>query len=156
MQKHRKRKQYKKISIAAVTLGIVGIPTAAIACWDTQETGTTRASERQSAPASPSAPSPVASIQNQAAPVATPTGTPEPTGQPTQDPQTAQPSTAATQPPRETQSAKPAPGPGPAEASGHLEAPEPPDRRALRPCRRGGGPREQGARQGRVLGPHRQ
>ncbi|WP_328929684.1 CAP domain-containing protein [Streptomyces sp. NBC_00190] len=111
MQKHRKRKQYKKISIAAVTLGIVGIPTAAIACWDTQETGTTRASERQSAPASPSAPSPVASIQNQAAPVATPTGTPEPTGQPTQDPQTAKPSTAATQPPRETQSAKPAPAP---------------------------------------------
>ncbi|MFB7462650.1 CAP domain-containing protein [Streptomyces sp. NPDC056224] len=113
MQKHRKRKHHKKISIAAATLGIVGIPTAAIACLGTQETATVSASERPGARTSPSAPSPVATIQNQAAPVATPIGTPEPTGQPTgrptEDPQTAKPSTEAPKPPSQTQPAKPAP-----------------------------------------------
>lgn len=109
MQKHRKRKQYKKISIAAVTLGIVGIPTAAIACFDAQETAATRAAERQGPRPSPGAPSPSTPLQTQAVPVAATTGTPEPTGQPTVDPQTAQPSTATTEPPPATRPAAPAP-----------------------------------------------
>ncbi|MGR4878186.1 CAP domain-containing protein [Streptomyces sp. LARHCF249] len=109
MQKHRKRKHYKKISIAAVTLGIVGIPTAAIACLDTQETAATRAFGRQGPRPFPSAPSPSAPLPTQADPAATPIGTPEPTGQPTADPQTAQPPTATAEPPTATQPAKPAP-----------------------------------------------
>ncbi|MGW0753374.1 CAP domain-containing protein [Streptomyces sp. NPDC002587] len=128
MQKHRKRKHYKKISIAAATLGIVGIPTAAIACLGTQETATVSASERLGARTSPSAPAPVATIQNQAAPVATPIGTPEPTAQPTdqptEDPQTAKPSTEAPKPPSQTQPAKPAPArPAPPVASKPPTAP---------------------------------
>lgn len=110
MQKHRKKRtHYKKITIAAVTLGIVGIPTAAIACWDTEETPAARASKWQGARPSPSAPSPTAPTESPADPLATPIGTPEPTAPPTEDPQTAQPSAPATEPPKATQPAKPAP-----------------------------------------------
>ncbi|MEU9144541.1 CAP domain-containing protein [Streptomyces sp. NPDC048349] len=108
MQKHRKRTRYKKTTIAAVTLGIVGIPTAAIACLDTQETAAPRASARLTTPPSPSAP-----LETQAAPVATPVATPEPTGQPSVDPQPTEPSPATTAPPAATRPAKPAPAPAP-------------------------------------------
>ncbi|MEW2416506.1 CAP domain-containing protein [Streptomyces sp. NPDC046866] len=37
MQKHRKKKNYRKIVIAVGALGIVGIPSAAMACLDPQE-----------------------------------------------------------------------------------------------------------------------
>ncbi len=110
MQKHRKKKHYRKISIAAVALGIVAVPTAAIACWDTQETGATRASERQgSRPYSPSASAPTLPLETQADPVAAPNGAPEPAEQPTVEPQSAEPPAATTQPPAAPQPAKPAP-----------------------------------------------
>ncbi|MFF5445597.1 CAP domain-containing protein [Streptomyces sp. NPDC012888] len=47
MQKHRKKRHYKKATIAAVTLGVMGIPTAAMACLDLQEEPrTVRAADR--------------------------------------------------------------------------------------------------------------
>ncbi|OEJ30488.1 CAP domain-containing protein [Streptomyces subrutilus] len=111
MQKHRKKKHYRKISIAAVTLGVVAVPTAAIACWDTQETGAARASERQgSRPYSPAAPSPTVPPQTQADPVAAPVEAPQPTEQqPTVEPQPVEPPAATTQPPTQPQPAAPAP-----------------------------------------------
>ncbi|MEU9234122.1 CAP domain-containing protein [Streptomyces subrutilus] len=111
MQKHRKTKHYRKISIAAVTLGIVAVPTAAIACWDTEETGTARASERQgSRPYSPGTPSPTPSLPAQADPAATPVEAPRPTEQqPTAAPQPAEPPAATTQPPAQPRPARPAP-----------------------------------------------
>ncbi|MFD7630989.1 CAP domain-containing protein [Streptomyces sp. NPDC059851] len=43
MQKHRKKKKhYRKIAIAVGALGIVGVPTAAMACLGGQETGRTQ------------------------------------------------------------------------------------------------------------------
>ncbi|MGW7441471.1 CAP domain-containing protein [Streptomyces sp. NPDC054849] len=47
MQKHRKKKQYRKIVIAVSALGIVGVPTAAMACFDSDDDGRTRAASRQ-------------------------------------------------------------------------------------------------------------
>ncbi|WCD84366.1 hypothetical protein KPP03845_100688 [Streptomyces xanthophaeus] len=134
MQKHRKRKHYKKISIAAVTLGIVGIPTAAMACLDTQETGTrtARAAAEQSLRPSLSIPSfgtppPSEPVENQAAPEAAPVATPEqpaqPTEQPAQEPQPTQPSAEAPKPPAATKPAKPAPAPSTAPASRPPSAP---------------------------------
>ncbi|MFD9357533.1 CAP domain-containing protein [Streptomyces sp. NPDC060031] len=46
MQKHRKKKPFKKIAIAVGALGIAAVPTAAMACWDTQDTGSTRTASR--------------------------------------------------------------------------------------------------------------
>ncbi|MEU9106360.1 CAP domain-containing protein [Streptomyces xanthophaeus] len=134
MQKHRKRKHYKKISIAAVTLGIVGIPTAAMACLDTQETGTrtARAAAEKSLRPSLSIPSfdtppPSEPVENQAAPAATPIATPDqaaqPTEQPTQEPQPTQPSAEAPKPPAATKPAKPAPAPSTPPASQRPSAP---------------------------------
>lgn len=50
MQKHRKKKPYRKIIVAVGALGIVGVPTAAMACFDTEDTedtGRTRAVSQQ-------------------------------------------------------------------------------------------------------------
>lgn len=49
MQKHRKKKQYRKIIIGVSALGIVGVPTAAMACFDTggDDTGRTRTASHQ-------------------------------------------------------------------------------------------------------------
>ncbi|MFD4243966.1 CAP domain-containing protein [Streptomyces sp. NPDC058525] len=113
MQKHRKKKHYRKISIAAVTLGIVAVPTAAIACFDTQETAGARASERQgSRHYSPGAPSPTVPLQTQADPVAAPVEAPVPTApaeQPPVEPQPVEPPAATTEPPAAPRPAEPAP-----------------------------------------------
>lgn len=132
MQKHRKRKHYKKITIAAIAVGIVGIPTAAMACLDTQEAGSARTSESQSMRSSPSTPWPSEPVENQAEPVATPAGTPEqteqtePADQPAEAPQPAQPSTEAAQPPASVPAkprpARPAP-PAPSAPSKQPSAP---------------------------------
>ncbi|MGG8408935.1 CAP domain-containing protein [Streptomyces sp. 12297] len=55
MQKHRKNPHYKKIAIGAVTLGVVGIPTA-MAGLGTQEAGAAPVAAQAAAPASPKAP----------------------------------------------------------------------------------------------------
>ncbi|MEU9164294.1 CAP domain-containing protein [Streptomyces sp. NPDC048424] len=47
MQKHRKKKPYRKIVIAVGVLGIVGVPTAAMACFDTQDGGRTQNASHQ-------------------------------------------------------------------------------------------------------------
>ncbi|MFG2292336.1 CAP domain-containing protein [Streptomyces sp. NPDC048603] len=48
MKKHRKSTHYRKISIAALAVGIVGVPTAAMACLDSGESGSgKRASQSQ-------------------------------------------------------------------------------------------------------------
>ncbi|MEV7611939.1 CAP domain-containing protein [Streptomyces sp. NPDC089799] len=55
MTKHRKSTHYRKISIAALAVGIVGVPTAAMACLNTQDSGSGKGThqaqaERQAAP----------------------------------------------------------------------------------------------------------
>ncbi len=110
MRKHRKRTQYKKkVFIAAATLGLVGIPTAAMACLGTQGAGAAKAGGKQSARPSYGDPSPSASIQNQAGTADTPIGTAQPTGPATQSPQETKPSTETTKPPTATKQAKPTP-----------------------------------------------
>ncbi|MEU8570502.1 CAP domain-containing protein [Streptomyces pathocidini] len=47
MTKHRKKTHYRKITIAAVALGAMGIPTAAMACMDWQENDKGAQSYRQ-------------------------------------------------------------------------------------------------------------
>ncbi|MEU9084997.1 CAP domain-containing protein [Streptomyces sp. NPDC048357] len=66
MQKHRKKKPYRKIVIAVGALGIVGVPTAAMACFDTDDSGRTRTASHQgqrpwhyTPAATPSTPAPV-------------------------------------------------------------------------------------------------
>ncbi|MER7463153.1 CAP domain-containing protein [Streptomyces sp. NPDC097981] len=109
MHKHRKRTQYKKISIAAVTLGIVGIPTAAMACLHSQEAGSARASGKHTMHHSHIAPSPSESIQIQSGPTDTPIGTATPAGETTPIPQTTAPTTAAAKPSATAKPAQPAP-----------------------------------------------
>ncbi|MEU9416924.1 CAP domain-containing protein [Streptomyces sp. NPDC048272] len=117
MQKHRKRTHYKKISIAAVTLGIVGIPTAAMACLDTQESGAATAAGRHVRPShsvpTTGAPTPDASLQNQAGNASTPIATVEPptpvtTSTPVVErPHKAKPYTGAKKPPTVTKPVRP-------------------------------------------------
>ncbi|MGW6981908.1 CAP domain-containing protein [Streptomyces sp. NPDC054932] len=66
MQKHRKKTSYRKIAIGVGALAIVGVPTAAMACFDGQDNGRTRTVSQQErrpwqyAPsATPSTPAPV-------------------------------------------------------------------------------------------------
>lgn len=66
MQKHRKNKPYRKIVIGVGALAIVGVPTAAMACFDTDDSGRTRNASHQgqrpwqyapsAAPSTPAAP----------------------------------------------------------------------------------------------------
>ncbi|MFD6876214.1 MULTISPECIES: CAP domain-containing protein [unclassified Streptomyces] len=42
MKKHRKKKHHRKIAVAVGALAIVGVPTTAMACLDTQESGPVR------------------------------------------------------------------------------------------------------------------
>lgn len=110
MHKHRKKRtHYKKISIAAVTLGIVGIPTAAMACLNNQHDGAARAAGRHHTHASHHTPSPGESIPSLAWPTDTPIETAVPTEQATPAPQTTAPSTAPAKPPTATKPARPAP-----------------------------------------------
>ncbi|MGW6824404.1 CAP domain-containing protein [Streptomyces sp. NPDC055005] len=115
--KHRKRTHYKKISIAAVTLGIVGIPTAAMACLDTQESGAATATGRHVRPShsvpTTSAPTPDASLQNLAGDASTPITTVEPSTASTPPapvghrPHKTKPSTGAKKPPVATKPVRP-------------------------------------------------
>ncbi|WP_411102736.1 CAP domain-containing protein [Streptomyces sp. cmx-4-9] len=135
MQKHRKKRHSKKISIAAVTLGIVGIPTAAMACLDTGSGGSPTAGRHTVRPVhaapSPSVPLPV---ENQAAPVETaapaaPVTEATPSAvQTSPAPEQTAPATEAPRPPVAPQPKKPttrpaAPAPAPSKATGTPSAP---------------------------------
>ncbi|MET9959815.1 CAP domain-containing protein [Streptomyces sp. NPDC006326] len=115
MRKHRKRTQHKKkIFIAAATLGIVGIPTAAMACLGPQGSGAAKADGEQYKRPSYSAPSysasfPGAPVESRPGGAGTPVETVQPTAQPTEAPQEAKPSTEATKRPTAAAPAKPAP-----------------------------------------------
>ncbi|GGZ92138.1 hypothetical protein GCM10010371_59860 [Streptomyces subrutilus] len=143
MRKHRKSRRYKKISIAAVALGIVGVPTAALACLDGRGTGGATADGGQDlraahagaplrspaggqatqvqtpAPTAPTAPTPVATTATPTAPAApAPRATTDPP-QRTQPPVTsAQPAKPHRAPARTTAPAAPkAPAAPPAPAA---------------------------------------
>ncbi|MEY2228901.1 CAP domain-containing protein [Streptomyces sp. BF23-19] len=122
MQKHRKKTSYKKIAIGVGALAIVGVPTAAMACFDGQDDGRTRTvSHQQQRP-----------WQWQQTPSATPTtlapvDAPLPSETPSSSPSEASPSTAApTQPVVETTPpAQPEPAKPPVETKKPTTAPQP-------------------------------
>ncbi|MFB7052177.1 CAP domain-containing protein [Streptomyces vinaceus] len=113
MHKHRKKTRYKKITIAAVTLGLVGIPTAAMACLHTNEAGGAKAGGRHGMRPSHTAPSPTESIQTVADPAQVPlpveTATATPAAPTTQAPEPTGPAAEPTQQPPSTKPARPAP-----------------------------------------------
>ncbi|MFJ3908739.1 CAP domain-containing protein [Streptomyces vinaceus] len=113
MHKHRKKTRYKKITIAAVTLGLVGIPTAAMACLHTNEAGGVKAGGRHGMRPSHTAPSPAESIQTVADPAQDPlpaeTATPTPAAPTTQAPEPTEPAAEPTRQPTATQPVRPAP-----------------------------------------------
>ncbi|MFE1875441.1 CAP domain-containing protein [Streptomyces sp. NPDC059496] len=94
MQKHRKKTSYKKIVIGVGALAIVGVPTAAMACFDGQDNGNGRirtASHQQQRPWQ---------WQWQSTPSATPStlapvDAPLPSGAPSSSPSEASPSSSA-------------------------------------------------------------
>ncbi|MFF5703750.1 CAP domain-containing protein [Streptomyces sp. NPDC012794] len=47
MKKHRKKTHYRKIAVAVGALAVVGVPTAAMACLDTEDTGRVRPAAAQ-------------------------------------------------------------------------------------------------------------
>ncbi|MEV8533817.1 CAP domain-containing protein [Streptomyces sp. NPDC051211] len=114
MQKHRKKTHYKKIAIGAVAVGIVGIPTAAMACLDTQETGAARVTGQGSPRPSYSAPSLSVPVQIQEGPEGRTAaadrgdGTRRPTWQATRGPQKPKPPTVTANPTKPTKPTKPA------------------------------------------------
>ncbi|MER6198653.1 CAP domain-containing protein [Streptomyces sp. NPDC001586] len=118
MQKHRKKTPYRKIVIAVGALGIVGIPTAAMACFDTDDSGrgNTRAASHQgqrpwqyTPSAAPSTLAPVDVPTAPSSPPAAEPSTPEAPAQPV----------VQTSPPAQPQPTKPA-------ATKKPQAPQPP------------------------------
>ncbi|WP_329386324.1 CAP domain-containing protein [Streptomyces sp. NBC_01351] len=96
MQRHRKKKPYRKIVIAVGVLGIVGVPGVAMACWDTQDTGRTRAASPQERRPWQYAPSATPSSQ---APVDVPPPSSPPAASPSSPAASAQPVVRTTPPP---------------------------------------------------------
>ncbi|MFD9724317.1 CAP domain-containing protein [Streptomyces sp. NPDC059072] len=124
MQKHRKKKPYRKLVIAVGVLGVVGVPTVAVACWNTQDTGRTQsASGQEERPwqyATPSA-TPVSQT-----PVDLPSPSSTPAASPSSPAASAQPVVRTTTAPPKPQPqptkpaaapAKPAPAPAPPKTS---------------------------------------
>ncbi|KJK51075.1 CAP domain-containing protein [Streptomyces sp. NRRL F-4428] len=103
MQKHRKKKQYRKIVIGVSALGIVGVPTAAMACYDSygggDDTRRTRTVSHQAQRPWQYVPTAVPSASVPVDVATTPSGTPAPE-QPAAEPSepAAQPSQAQPQP----------------------------------------------------------
>ncbi|MEU6315337.1 CAP domain-containing protein [Streptomyces sp. NPDC047014] len=118
MQKHRKKKQYRKIVIAVSALGIVGVPTAAMACFDSGDGGRTPTASRQehnpwryanqAAPATP----PAAEAPLPSAPPAGPAGPAE--AAPGDPAAPAQPVVQTSEAPAQEPAQQPAPQPQPA------------------------------------------
>ncbi|MGT2528104.1 CAP domain-containing protein [Streptomyces nojiriensis] len=117
MQKHRKKKPYRKLVIAVGVLGAVAVPTVAVACWNTQDTDRTQsASGQEERPwqyATPSA------SPSSLAPVVLPTPSSTPTASPSSPAASAQPVVRTTPP------AKPQPEPTKAPAATRKPAPAP-------------------------------
>ncbi|WP_079404779.1 CAP domain-containing protein [Streptomyces sp. 3211] len=140
MQKHRKKSSYKKIVIGVGALAIVGVPTAAMACFDGQDNGNGRtrtASHQQQRPwqyapsATPSTLAPVDAPLPATSPSSSPAeASPSSPAEPAQPVQTAppvQPAPPAQQPKPKppVAPAKPAPQPSKpaaAPASGDVAA----------------------------------
>ncbi|MEU8844295.1 CAP domain-containing protein [Streptomyces roseus] len=128
MHKHRKKTHYKKITIAAVTLGLVGIPTAAMACLHTNEAGGAKAGGRHGVRPSHTAPSPTESVQTLADPAQDPlpadTATPPPAAPTTQAPEPTRPAAEPAQQPPAVKPVRPAPAkPKPAPTAEQPTAP---------------------------------
>ncbi|MFJ8015193.1 CAP domain-containing protein [Streptomyces sp. NPDC096339] len=122
MQKHRKKKSYRKTVIAVGVLGIVGVPTVAYACWDAQDSGRTRAESRHDAQpwqyatpsATPSSAAPVDLPLPSTPPAASVSPTPTASAQPvvqTTQPAPPAPKPQPTKPPTVTRQPAPAPVP---------------------------------------------
>ncbi|MFG2338676.1 CAP domain-containing protein [Streptomyces yangpuensis] len=120
MQKHRKKKQYRKIIIGVSALGIVGVPTAAMACFDSgDDTGRTRTVSHQAQRPWQYVPT---ADPNTAVPVDVPT-TPSSTPAPEQP--AAEASQAAAQPPQ-AQPSQAQPQPAKPPVTKKPQAPQPP------------------------------
>ncbi|MET9691961.1 CAP domain-containing protein [Streptomyces sp. NPDC006514] len=111
MQKHRKKTSYKKIVIGVGALAIVGVPTAAMACFDGQDNGNGRirtASHQQQRPwqwqstpsAAPSTLAPVEAPLPSGAPSSPSEASPSSSAEPTQP-------VVRTTPPAQPKPAKP-------------------------------------------------
>ncbi|MER5933543.1 CAP domain-containing protein [Streptomyces sp. NPDC002054] len=116
MQKHRKKTHYKKIAIGAVAVGIVGIPTTAMACLDTDEPRASRVSSQENlrpydgaSPLDVQAPS-LTGTESQTTVTDRRDRTWPPAGQATRTPQQPKPPTATTKP-KPNPSTPPAPKP---------------------------------------------
>ncbi|MEU8434470.1 CAP domain-containing protein [Streptomyces sp. NPDC029216] len=120
MRKHRKKTHYRKIAVAVGALAIVGVPTAAMACLDPQETGPARtaaAAWQDPSLDGPQAEAPVQTGPAPALPEAVPPAPVEPVAEPSADPSADQVVEAA--PPAAPQPAAP-----PAEPSAAPSAPQ--------------------------------
>ncbi|MEV7520727.1 CAP domain-containing protein [Streptomyces sp. NPDC091371] len=118
MQKHRKKKPYRKIVIGVGVLGIVAVPTVAFACWDTQDSGRTRAASsaderpwQYATPSyTPSSPAPVDLPTPSSSPTASASPSPTASAQPVvQTTPPAPPKPQPTKPPTVTRQPAPAP-----------------------------------------------
>ncbi|MEV6678035.1 CAP domain-containing protein [Streptomyces erythrochromogenes] len=145
MQKHRKKKQYRKIIIGVSALGIVGVPTAAMACFDSgsgDSSGRKQWASQQrpwqyqswgnpdlmvpadvpTAPSSPTAPAQPVEESSQPPQAQPPqTEAPQPSQPPQAQPQPAKPQPAkppVTKKPQAPQPPKTSTAPAPATASG--------------------------------------
>ncbi|MFF4419594.1 CAP domain-containing protein [Streptomyces sp. NPDC001549] len=113
MQKHRKKSSYKKIAIGVGALALVGVPTAAMACFDGQDDGNGRtrtASHQQQRPwqwqSTPSAtPSTLAPV-DAPLPATSPSSSPA-EASPSSPAETAAPPVVETTPPAQPKPAKP-------------------------------------------------
>ncbi|MFE2875864.1 CAP domain-containing protein [Streptomyces roseus] len=128
MHKHRKKTHYKKITIAAVTLGLVGIPTAAMACLHTNDAGGAKAGGRHGMRPSHTAPSPTDSARTLADPARDPlpadTAAAPPAAPTTQAPEPTRPAAEPTQQPPAVKPVRPAPAkPKPAPTAEQPTAP---------------------------------
>lgn len=115
MRKHRRTRYKKKMAIAAATLGIIGIPTAAMACIGPQGpgatknvAGATRNFGNQSTHPSSSRPLPGTPVPSRMDSAADPTGATQPTAKTTHTPHKRKP-TGMTKPPTATTPTQPAP-----------------------------------------------
>ncbi|MFE0583130.1 CAP domain-containing protein [Streptomyces sp. NPDC058892] len=125
MQKHRKKKQYRKIVIGVSALGIVGVPTAALACFNGgDDAGRTRTASHQAQRPWQSEPSAAPDLM---VPVGVPTAPSSPTApaQPVEETsRPAQPSPPSR--PSQTQPPKAAPQPAKPPVTKKPQAPQPP------------------------------
>ncbi|MFF3013396.1 CAP domain-containing protein [Streptomyces sp. NPDC057939] len=134
MKKHRKKKHHRKIAVAVGALAIVGVPTTAMACLDTQETGPVRvvSSQQDARPwqTGPGAQQPVQAPIPFEAPEAAPAEpVAQPVVEPPADPAPENPLPAEQAPQQPVQQPQPV-QPQPAEPTGTPEAGAPADAQA--------------------------